>query len=190
MIRSSSPTETGHHGNLWDRSSTHALVLAITGIDLPQRTFSTYLDRWGFIAPRPVHRAHAAHPTLVKQWMMRDHPVLAANARDHGALLLWFDVHTLSPLGSAVSGVDGSHSRIGDHMLYLSNGRGHQEWWVAQEVPTIHDVMGFFERATDQGRRRLHLIIRDRSLFVDHLFTNWLAGQQDRLEVFFLPDPE
>jgi len=190
-IRSLTPAEAGLQGNLWDRISGHALVHAITGIDLPQRTFSTYLDRWGLIAPRPMQTAHAMHPALVKQWMMRDHPVIAAQARDRGAQLLWLDVHTLAPLSLPVAEGDMSPvPRTGIHLIFLANGRGHQEWQVAREVPLIHDLLEFIERAMHSGRRRLHLIIRDRRPFVDPVATQWLTLHQDLLEVYFLPDQE
>ena len=188
-IRSRLPAELGLAGKLWDRASTHALVHAITSVDLPQRTFSTYLERWGLIAPRPVHRIHATDPALIKQWMMRDHPVIAAQARHCGAQLLWFDVHRLDPLILPVpEGERASAPEVGDHMVFLSNGRGHQEWCVMLEKLTTHDLIEFLECATDNGRRRLHLIIRDRTPFVHVVFAHWLAEQQGGSEVFFIPD--
>ena len=61
------------------------------GTDLPLRTITDYLKRWGFTPQKPIKRAYEQNPRHVQQWLDTTYPVVAAQARKEKAEIHWGD---------------------------------------------------------------------------------------------------
>jgi len=160
---------------LWNASKVHRLVYLLTGIDLPDRTFRTYLERWDLVPPRPLQQAYRSGPVAVKLWMSLDHPVIASQARQAGAKLLWLDVYRMDPLVK-----DGNEHDASDHMVFLTDNRGHSEWIVSMGYPGPDQVCWVIEQALGNNGGQLHVLVRERQLIesptIDEYFRTH-AGQ-------------
>lgn len=53
---------------LWTRDAVRLAIRQLYGRDLPLRTISDYLKRWGFTPQRPTKRAYEQNPKLVAHW--------------------------------------------------------------------------------------------------------------------------
>lgn len=120
-------TELPADGGLWTKAKTHALIKETTGLDLPERTYGTYLERWGFQPMKLLRRAYRQDPMTMKAWMTRDYPAIAMMARNDGAEVLWISLEKLPAL---VTPADGILMAPGEHLLIASTNRGHLDWMV------------------------------------------------------------
>jgi transposase len=57
---------------LWTRDAIRLLLSRQFRIDLPLRTITYYLKRWGFTPQRPVKRAYEQNPAKVAHWLDTD----------------------------------------------------------------------------------------------------------------------
>lgn len=161
---------------LWNGPKVHGLVRESTGVELPDRTFRTYLQRWDLVPPRPLQIAYKSAPTAVKRWMSVDHPVIAAQAREVKAQLLWLDVYRMEALEPSVVG-EGAD----DHMLFLSDNRGHSEWTIGAGYPGPDRIRWFLRQALRTEGRRIHLLVREQSLIDGALMDQWCDARTDEL---------
>lgn len=161
---------------LWDGSTVHQLVHELTGVELPERTFRTYLARWDLVPQRPVQLAYKMAPSAVKRWMSVDHPVISAQARADGAELLWFDVYRMRTLVGPES-----EQGTADHLLFLSDNRGNTEWVVGEGYPSPERICWFLDQAVGINGRRLHLLVREKQLIDGPLLEHWSNAHKDRL---------
>ena len=76
---------------LWTRQAVRELSLREFGLDLPLRTISHYLKRWGFTVQKPVVRAYEQKPHEVKRWLEEVYPSISERAREEKAEIHWGD---------------------------------------------------------------------------------------------------
>ncbi len=181
-IRTRPPIANITGQTLWTKASAHDLVHELAGVDLPERTFSAYLKRWDMIPQKPLQRAHTLRPAVIRQWMAASYPVIAAQAREAQAELLWFDVHRMAILDGRIT--DG---HIDDHMIFLTDSRGHLEWTICTTQPTTEEVISFMDRAKSKAERRMHVLFREPFLAASPAFTQWHKSNENRIAVIGLP---
>ena len=76
---------------LWTRDAVRLAIKQIYGRDLPLRTISDYLKRWGFTPQKPTKRAYEQNPKLVAQWHETVYPEIQARAKQEKAEIHWGD---------------------------------------------------------------------------------------------------
>jgi len=59
---------------LWTRDAVRLAIKQLYGRDLPLRTITDYLKRWGFTPQKPTKRAHEQNPKAVAQWLETTYP--------------------------------------------------------------------------------------------------------------------
>jgi len=58
---------------LWTRDAIRLVIQQEYRIELPIRTITDYLKRWGFTPQKPVRRAYEQDPKKVTQWLETNH---------------------------------------------------------------------------------------------------------------------
>ena len=76
---------------LWTRDTVRLAIKQIYGRDLPLRTISDYLKRWGFTPQKPTKRAYEQNPKLVAQWHETVYPEIQTRAKKEKAEIHWGD---------------------------------------------------------------------------------------------------
>jgi len=174
-------------GGLWDRDKAHALTNEVARVELPERTFAAYLERWGFAPPKPLRKAHLANPVGMKAWMTRDYPVIAMQAREAGSEVLWLGCDELPDLRSrTVPVADHTDFPIGQLLLHVSNNRGNREWHALRSDPSTEDVLHFLDLVLHH-HRSIELITPDIAPFKEARTQDWMASHQGRLNIHDLP---
>jgi len=70
---------------LWTRKAIRLAIKHHYGLDLPLRTITDYLKRWGFTPQKPVKRAYEHYPKAVEQWRETVYPQIQARAKKEKA---------------------------------------------------------------------------------------------------------
>jgi transposase len=76
---------------LWTREAVHKAIKKHFKVDLPLRTITDYLKRWGFTPQKPVKRAYEQNPVKIKKWLEEGYPEIAARAKKEKAEIHWGD---------------------------------------------------------------------------------------------------
>jgi len=76
---------------LWTRDAVRLAIKKCYGLDLPLRTISDYLKRWGFTPQKPVRRAWEQNPEQVEHWLKVKYPRIRSEAKAEKAQIHWGD---------------------------------------------------------------------------------------------------
>jgi transposase len=76
---------------LWTREVVRLAIKQAYGIDLPLRTITDYLKRWGFTPQKLAKRAYEQNPKAVAQWHETVYPQIQARAKQEKAEIHWGD---------------------------------------------------------------------------------------------------
>jgi len=76
---------------LWTRDAVRLAIKQAYGIELPLRTITDYLKRWGFTPQRPTKRAYEQNPVAVQQWHETVYPQIQIRAKQEKAEIHWGD---------------------------------------------------------------------------------------------------
>lgn len=76
---------------LWNRDAVRSVIKQRYGHQLPVRTISDYLKRWGYTAQKPTKRAYEQDPEKLNNWLEKDYPEIAARAKKEKAEIQWGD---------------------------------------------------------------------------------------------------
>lgn len=191
-----SPEELSIPAALWTRKAVRDLIRNEFGIDMPVRTVGEYLKRWGYTAKVPRRHARGQDPEEVSEWLDQTYPAIEEQAaREDG------EIHWCDETGAAAD----EQPRKG----YARTGHP-----AGIEVPDPHIRMNLISTITHEGavhfltyegtmtaalfltflKKLLHETTRKVFLITDHLpaheakaVADWIAEQQDRIELFFLP---
>lgn len=68
---------------LWNRDAVRLAIKHLYGKELPLRTITDYLNRWGFTPQKPVKRAYEQNPKAVAQWQETVYPQIQRKRQPH-----------------------------------------------------------------------------------------------------------
>lgn len=175
-------------GGPWTREHAHALIERMTGYDLPERTFGTYLARWGFHPLKPMRKAHRADPKTMKLWMSRDYPAIAFMARTEDAEILWLSQDLLPPLDPSGPNTHDRNAHARDHLIHVATNRGHLEWMVTVGAPNEAAIVDFMKMISERYPA-LHLIAPNAMLASMADMDVVSMGMAKGLRIHLLPEP-
>lgn len=183
VMRATLPADDGP----WTREKAHVLTNSVARTGLPERTFSAYLERWGFVPIKPLRKAHRTDPFGMKAWMAQDYPVIAFQAKEAGAEILWLGLDMLPVLRTG-NGIIIEHEGrpIGEHLLHVSTNRGDRAWMVLECVPTAEHIINFLQRLM-HDERAIELIVPDITPFKEPNAQHWMVLIGERLNLHALP---
>ena len=176
---------------LWTRAAVRQLVHDLYGIDMPLRSVSNYLDRWGLTCQRPTRQACVQDDVRRKNFMEKEYPAIATTNWLHFA---WSDginnrehhVRGFSPKGTApVLKVNPKLEKI--NMISAISSQGTCRFMCYEETMTQQRFIDFMRRLVKDARRKVFLIVDNLKVHHGKLVKAWLEENRDKIEVFYTP---
>ena len=181
---------------LWTRDAVRLAIKHLYGQDLPLRTITDYLKRWGFTPQRPTKRAYEQTPKLVAQWHESVYPAIAARAKQEKAEIHWGDetgiqndaylARGFAPKGKTpVVRINATKSRI--NMISSITNRGKVRFMLYRDTMTAKVLIRFMSRLVKDADRKVFLILDNLSVHHSKVVKAWLEENKDQMEVFYRP---
>ncbi len=187
IIRNGLPDAIGGQEPLWSREAVRWLVQRETGNLLPERTLSTYLERWGFAPEKPMRTMAARQPLRMRAWLKQDYPVIAMLAREGSGRVAWWGAAPLlarqqgkQPPGSGPAFTTSElwePGRFG--IAFITTNRGHIQWRVHEGPPSTELAIDLLHRAVASDARKLFLIVPSDPVFAAPRFISWALSRKD-----------
>jgi transposase len=181
---------------LWTRDAVRMAIKKKFGIELPLRTITDYLKRWGFTPQKPVKRAYEQNPAKLQQWLDESYPEIAARAKKEKAEIHWgdetgvtneaYNARGFAPKGKAPV-VLLSAKRSSVNMISSITNLGRVRFMLYQENMTSKVLVRFLSRLIKDVERKVFLILDNHRVHHSKVVSQWLAKRRGRIEVFFLP---
>lgn len=181
---------------LWTREAVRQTILRHYGIDLPLRTITDYLKRWGFTPQKPVKRAYEQDPKKVACWLETEYPGIAAQAKREKAEIHWgdetgvqnneYNARGFSPKGKApVVSLNAKKSRI--NMISSITNQGKVRFMLYREKMSSPVLIKFMSRLVKDCERKVYLILDNLKVHHSKKVAKWLENKREKIEVFYLP---
>jgi transposase len=181
---------------LWTREAVRQLILRLYEIDMPLRTISRYLKRWGFTVKRPLKRAYEQDPVKINKWMKEEYPEIKERAKKEDAEIYWGDetgvqsdanyVRGFSPKGQVpVLTLVAKKSRI--NMISAINNYGTVRFMIYDETMTCQKLIEFMECLVKDAKKKVFLVLDNLKVHHGKLVAAWLEENKEKIELFFLP---
>jgi transposase len=133
---------------------------------------------------------------VVRRWLRRDYPAVAARAKAEGGLIVWGDETGLrsndvrgrshAPRGRTPL-IRVCHKRAGLSLVSALTNKGELRWMVVDGATTAPILVRFCQRLTQDTRRTVLLILDRLRVHRARLIRDWLAEHRTDIEVFYLP---
>ena len=181
---------------LWTREAVRLAIKQIYGKDLPLRTISDYLKRWGFTPQKPTKRAYEQNPKLVAQWHETVYPEIQALAKQEKAEIHWgdetgiqndaYNARGFAPKGKTpVVRINATKSRV--NMISSITNRGKVRFMLYKENMTSQVLIKFMSRLVKGADRKVFLILDNLRVHHSKLVKAWLEEHEEEIAVFYLP---
>lgn len=181
---------------LWTRDAVRLLIRKKYALDLPLRTITDYLKRWGFTPQRPTKRAYEQNPNKVAQWHETTYPGIQARAKQEKAEIHWGDetgvqndayfARGFAPKGKTpVVQINATKSRV--NMISSITNRGKVRFMLYRENMTSQVLIKFLSRLVKESARKVFLILDNLRVHHSKLVKAWLEEHKDKIELFYLP---
>jgi transposase len=181
---------------LWTRSAVGDLIHQQLGIKLPVRTVGHYLKRWGFTPQKPIRKAYEQRPAAVKKWLEEEYPAIAQRAKAEEAEIHWGDETGLrsddvrgrsyAPKGQTPV-VQVCSNRESLSLISSVTNQGKVRWMVFGGALNAKILIRFLKRLIQSAQRKVFLILDNLRVHHAKVVREWLAKQEEHLEVFYLP---
>lgn len=188
-ILASLPDELGGSSKLWSREAVRWLVHRETGLHLPDRTLSTYLERWGFAPEKPMRAMAKLHPGRMRAWLKSDYPVVAMIARESNGIVGWWGCAPLLPRKHGKQDRAAQHGSVPNRLwepdrfsvVFVTTNRGHARWRVFEGALRTGTVTDLLECFVAEDERKLFLILPADPLFTTPEFISWAMSMKERI---------
>ena len=181
---------------LWSRDAVCLAIKKEFGIDLPLRTVTDYLKRWGFSLQKPAKRANEQDPAKLKQWFEQGYPEIAARAKREKAEIHWgdetgvnseaYNVRGFAPKGKTpIVRLPAKRSSI--NMISSITNQGKVRFMLYRETMTAPVLIRFMSRLIKDVEKKVFLILDNHKVHHSKKVREWLDSRQRQIEVFFLP---
>lgn len=168
---------------LWTRGAVKQIIYDLYGIDMPLRSVSNYLKRWGM--------ACHTHPKKycfldMQKWkfLTQEYPFIVKMATTDKAVIYW----------SGETGVNNQQhyvsTRYRNNMLFAINGRGtfrFMYYWGNITPQLFADFMKRLVR--DSQGKKVFLIVDSIEVCYGEYVCDWLEKNKDFIKLFFSTDP-
>ena len=166
------------------------------GLEIPVRTISDYLHRWGFTPQKPIKRAYEQDPKRLKQWLATNYPEITACAKKEKAEIHWGDETGINSDGYNVKGfapkgktpvVRLTAKRNKINMISSITNRGKVRFMLYRESMTAKVLIKFMSRLIKDSPRKVFLILDNLRVHHSKVVQKWLKTNEEKIKVFFLP---
>jgi transposase len=196
QIVSRTPDQLALKFFLWTREAVRDLIEAEFGIGLSVWTIGRYLKAWGFTPQKPIRRAFEQNPVEVQRWLNETYPGIRAKALREKAEIYWGDETGMRSDHTAGRSygrrgrtpvIRSSGRRFGCNMISAITNRGRLYFMVFGQEFRAPVFLRFLERLLRQIPRKIFLILDGHPVHRSRVAKVWLARNERRLRVFFLP---
>ena len=181
---------------LWTRDAVRLAIKQIYGIELPLRTITDYLKRWGFTPQKPTKRAYEQNPKAVAQWQETIFPQIQARAKQEKAEIHWgdetgiqndaYNAKGFAPKGKTpIVRINATKSRI--NMISSITNQGKVRFMLYKETMTSQVLIKFMSRLVKDAPRKVFLILDNLRVHHSKLVQAWLEENKEQIKVFYLP---
>lgn len=181
---------------LWTRDAVRLAIKKEFGVELPLRTITDYLKRWGFTPQKPAKRAYEQDPAKLKQWFEQGYPEIAARAKQEGAEIHWgdetgvnneaYNARGFSPKGKTpIIRLNAKKSSI--NMISSITNQGKVRFMLYRETMTGPVLIRFMSRLIKDVERKVFLILDNLRVHHSKVVKKWLDEHQQWIEIFYLP---
>ncbi len=196
MLIDKAPSQLKLPFALWTRDAVRMAIKKKFGIELPLRTITDYLKRWGFTPQKPVKRAYEQNPAKLQQWLDESYPEIAARAKKEKAEIHWgdetgvtneaYNARGFAPKGKAPV-VLLSAKRSSVNMISSITNLGRVRFMLYRENMASKVLVRFLSRLIKDVERKVFLILDNHRVHHSKVVSQWLEKHRDRIEIFFLP---
>lgn len=185
---------------LWTRNAVQVVAKRVFKIELPLRTITDYLKRWGFTPQKPVKMAYEQNPLAVRRWLDETYPDIVMLAKAEGAEIQWSDetgvesddykVRGFAPRGQTPTvRLPGSPARTRINMISSITNQGKVRFMIYDEKMTSVVFIRFLNRLMKDSLRKIFLIVDNLKVHHSKMVAQWLIKPEnkERLKLFFLP---
>ena len=181
---------------LWTRQAVCQLLAKRFGLRVSVWTAGRYLWHWGLTPQKPVRRAYERNPAAVERWLQEVYPAIRAKARQEQAEIHWGDEMGLrsdQQSGRSYSKrgntpvIPGTGQRFGCNMISTITNRGTLRFMVFKKRFTMPVLLAFLRRLLRSVKGKVFLIVDGHPVHHGKMVRRWLAAQQQRITLFFLP---
>ena len=181
---------------LWTRAAVKQLIQQKYGIDMPMRSISNYLNRWGLTGQRPAKRAVSQDDVKRKTFMEKEYPAIAERAKKENAVIYWGDetginnqeyyMRGFSPRSVApVLKVQPRQEKI--NMISAISNIGLCRFMCYEDSMTQQGFIEFMKRLVNDAKKKVFLIVDNLKVHHGKIVQSWLEAQKDVIEVFYIP---
>lgn len=194
-----SPKQLKFEFALWTLKAIKLLVLRLYQVELSTTTLRRYLKAWGMTSQRPAKRAVKQDPVKVEKWLKEDYPAIARRAKAENAIIFWQDetgvqqdtnwVKGYAPIGETpVLKHDAGTMHGCPSMLSAVANQGKVHFHIHKGAVTAQVFLKFLQDLVEDNPDRKVFVIADNAR-IHHaaIVKEWLEGNKDRIELFFLP---
>lgn len=181
---------------LWTLGLISELVERRFRVSLSRSALGRVMRTLGFTAQRPLYRAAQRDAVLVERWQKEEFPAIAAEAKRLGASILFADearirsdYHagtTWAPMGETPV-VEATGQRFSLNMLSAVSATGQFRFMVHEGSATAKTFLQFLKRLMDDAKRPVFLVVDGHQIHKAKMVKDYVAAQQGRLKLFFLP---
>lgn len=181
---------------LWNRDAVRLAIKQRYGNDLPLRTITDYLKRWGFTPQKPIKRAYEQNQQRVRQWLETIYPGIVAQAKKERAEVHWgdetgiqsdaYNAKGFSPRGKTpVIRLNAKKSSI--NMISAITNQGKVRFMLSREKMASEMLIKFMSRLVKDTQRKVFLILDNLPVHHGKDVKSWLETNKEKIEVFYLP---
>lgn len=181
---------------LWTRDAVRLAIKQEFNIDLPPRTITDYLKRWGFTPQKPTKRAYEQNPKAVQQWLETSYPEITARAKKEKAEIHWGDEtgvqnDAYNAKGFAPKGqtpiVRLNAKRASINMISTITNQGKVRFMLYKETMTAPVFIKFLSRLVKDAKSKIFLILDNHRVHHSKDVKAWLEKHREQIELFYLP---
>ena len=181
---------------LWTRQAVCQLLAKRFDLRVSVWTAGRYLWHWGLTPQKPVRRAYERNPAAVERWLQEVYPAIRAKAKQEQAEIHWGDEmgwrsdqqsgRSYSKRGNTPV-IPGTGQRFGCNMISTITNRGTLRFMVFKKRFTMPVLLAFLRRLLRSVKGKVFLIVDGHPVHHGKMVRRWLAAQQQRITLFFLP---
>jgi transposase len=181
---------------LWTRDAVRMAIKQRYSFDVPLRTISDYLHRWGFTPQKPTKRAYEQDPKRLKQWLETDYLEITAQAKKEKAEIHWGDETGINSDGYNVKGfapkgktpvlrLTTKRNKI--NMISAITNQGKVRFMLYRESMESKVLIRFMSRLIKDSPRKVFLILDNLRVHHSKIVKKWIEENKERIRVFYLP---
>lgn len=195
-IREHSPQQFKFEFGLWTLSLIGAVIERQFGKSLALSSVSRVMKLLGFTAQKPLYQAWQQDAVLVRTWEQETFPAIRREAKAAGAMVyfadeagLRSDYHagtTWAPKGETPV-VSATGRRFSFNMISAVSPRGDFRFMIHEGTVDSDVFITFLKRLLIGATQPIFLIVDGHSIHKSASVKRFVADQQGKLKLFFLP---